>query len=359
MFCLECLQDFYTNCITEGDIGNVKCLTPKCTGRAEDATISQAGELPPASADAPETLARPAPQDPTLEPSELIQMHLPEESVQRYIDLKRKRALELDKSTVYCPRKWCQSLSRHKLPATCPFLLHKDPAATPPPLPAPEDRLAICTACTFAFCLVCKAGWHGEYKACMPSARTEAQTAEEKKSHEYMLLHTQGCPTCNARAQKTHGCNHMICFKCDTHFCYLCGAYLEKGNPYSHFNDKKSSCYMRLWELEAGDGGEVGHDFAGGEGDMDPGNWSDEDDDDDLMPNPANLLIWPEDEDGEPAPQAAAPRQWAPPAQRERRAGGGGGGPGLRQFLEMARRDMEDEWDSEEFSSSEDEPIGG
>lgn len=44
-------------------------------------------------------------------------------------------------------------------------------------------------------------------------------------------------------------------------------------NPYTHFNDLKSTCYMRLWELEGGDGdqAEVGIGFAGG------GNWDDED----------------------------------------------------------------------------------
>lgn len=48
-------------------------------------------------------------------------------------------------------------------------------------------------------------------------------------------------------------------------------------NPYKHFNDFKSPCYMRLWELEGGDGdqAEVGIGFAGG------GNWEEDDSDDD------------------------------------------------------------------------------
>jgi E3 ubiquitin-protein ligase RNF14 len=48
-------------------------------------------------------------------------------------------------------------------------------------------------------------------------------------------------------------------------------------NPYGHFNDLKSTCYMRLWELEGGDGdqAEVGIGYAGGD------NWEDEDSDDD------------------------------------------------------------------------------
>lgn len=58
-----------------------------------------------------------------------------------------------------------------------------------------------------------------------------------------------------------------ICYKCQTHFCYLCSAWLDPLNPYQHFNHlpngRVTSCYMRLWELEEGD--ENGQNvFAGG-----------------------------------------------------------------------------------------------
>ena len=197
-------------------------------------------------------------------------------------------------------------------------------------LPPPAERLAICEDCNFAFCKVCKASWHGEYFTCFPRSQFEL-TVEERASEDYMKLHTQPCPTCDARAQKTHGCNHMICFKCDTHFCYLCGAYLDRGNPYQHYNTAKGSCYMRLWELEGGDDGEFGQGFEGGAGggadrlplDFDFGG----------------------DEGGNPAPvPAAAPPGHARPEpfvlhNRPARDGE----IGLQQFLRMAREDQEDE----------------
>jgi len=31
------------------------------------------------------------------------------------------------------------------------------------------------------------------------------------------------------------------------YFCYLCGKHLRKGNPYDHFNDKGTTCYMQLF----------------------------------------------------------------------------------------------------------------
>ena len=65
------------------------------------------------------------------------------------------------------------------------------------------------------------------------------------------------------------GCNHMACFNCGTHFCYLCSAWLSPDNPYAHFNKPGTGCYQRLWELEEGDEGQAPGDqrgFGGGRG---------------------------------------------------------------------------------------------
>ncbi|KAL9126640.1 MAG: hypothetical protein Q9217_004343 [Psora testacea] len=349
VFCVVCLQDFYNTCITEGDVGSVKCLAPKCGDR-------------------------------TLEPSELLQIPLEQEMVQRYTKLKRKKQLESDRTTVYCPRQWCQGPARIRISSTVTLTAETDtsftpkvydPSATSTPLPPPADRLAICQDCTFAFCLVCKASWHGEYYTCFPRSQFEL-TAEERASEEYLKLHTQPCPTCDARAQKTHGCNHMICFKCDTHYCYLCGAYLEKGNPYEHFNNKFKGCYMRLWELEGGDDGEFGHAFAGGAGGV-PLDWSSDDGDDagDELLAAGAVVVPPAAPAPPPLPAApnamvANPRPLGDDGRPARPRRGGadlrrreGDGAALRRFLEMVRDDVEDEWDSDEMSGDEIEELEG
>jgi E3 ubiquitin-protein ligase RNF14 len=62
------------------------------------------------------------------------------------------------------------------------------------------------------------------------------------------------------------GCNHMICYNCNTHFCYLCGFWIPADNPYKHFNVQGGTCFQRLWELEEGDEGqgpEDGREFGG------------------------------------------------------------------------------------------------
>lgn len=228
-----------------------------------------------------------------ISPSELLQIGLPEDMVKRYVTLKYKTELEADKDTIYCPRQWCNGAARskrHKKPEGLEFAessgdetpdtITEDDAAHDVDEKAstknkskakkfdPADLLSVCEDCGFAFCSRCLQTWHGEFVRCTPKRNKDELTEEEKASLEYLQLHTSPCPTCNAPAQKTHGCNHMICSRCDTHFCYLCSAWLDPANPYKHYNTqpdgKVTSCYMRLWELEAGDGDDVGLGYIGG-----------------------------------------------------------------------------------------------
>lgn len=426
VFCVQCLQDFYNNCITEGEVENVKCLAPDCgmepntTSAREQAEPTRKGH-------------RRRKQDHTLSPSELLQIPLTQEIVQRYVHLKRKKRLESDKNTIYCPRKWCQGAARSKKHPKPDGTLAEDdydsaaeseeqaeqPDASGSEerkLPPMSERLSICEDCAYAFCSVCKKGWHGELGNCDPRKEAEL-SAEEKASQEYLALHTTPCPTCNAPCQKTMGCNHMICFKCTTHFCYLCSSYLMESNPYQHFNDPQGSCYMRLWELESGDDGEnVGLGFGGGA--LDEAVWdvadssdSDDDvDDDDAMSDsdfdisdesdddapPQNLRdnLRPRHQPPPPAPNpprqaaevvrgphdrramAANVRRRPALAPRDRNGlieapivapGQGNQGAqqpapvramGLERFLELAQQDREEEWDSDELDDVEG-PVGG
>ncbi|KAF4824378.1 E3 ubiquitin-protein ligase itt1 [Colletotrichum siamense] len=269
IFCTQCLQEFYDNAITEGDLATVRCLAPNCA--------KERAEMQGASGRAKKRKVKTA-----ISPSELLQMGLSQDTVTRYVTLKYKNELESDKNTIYCPRSWCNGAARSKK--------HRKPDGLEDVESSEEetdeegqgadgkqktkktfdvgDLLAICEDCGFAFCSRCFQSWHGEFFRCTPKRDKEEMTAEEQASIDYINLHTTPCPTCGVPAQKTHGCNHMICFRCASHFCYLCSAWLDPRNPYAHFNEqpngKFTSCYMRLWELEGGDGDDVDVGFAGG-----------------------------------------------------------------------------------------------
>ncbi|KAH7058850.1 E3 ubiquitin-protein ligase RNF14 [Macrophomina phaseolina] len=262
VFCVACLQDFYTNCIKEGDVSAVKCLDPTCGKEDKKSGKKKKAER-------------------TISPGELLQIPIEPDMVKRYVEMKRKKKLEADKDTVYCPRKWCQGPARSKKYPKITDLSQlvdsdsedEDESGVPPRDRVEEqmrgsksgDRLAVCEDCEYAFCRVCLAGWHGEFVRCYPRNATEL-TEEEQASYDYLRLHTSQCPTCSSPCQKTHGCNHMCCFQCRTHFCYLCSAWLDPSNPYQHFNNKKTECFMRLWELEEGDEGNGDGRFQGARG---------------------------------------------------------------------------------------------
>ncbi|PQE09456.1 RWD domain-containing protein [Rutstroemia sp. NJR-2017a BVV2] len=259
VFCVQCLQDFYNNAIKEGDLVSVRCLAPNCAKDRAERKKSSSGKS-----------RKPKVQ---LSPSELLQIPLEHEVVSRYVKLKHKAQLEKDKNTVYCPRAWCKGAAKskkHKKPEGFEEVESSDEDEDDDGqnkkngVVAGADRLAVCEDCSYAFCSRCLQGWHGEFKICMPKREDAELTEEEKASLEYMKLHTTPCPTCAAPSQKTHGCNHMICFKCQSHFCYLCSAWLDPSNPYKHYNVETTGCYMRLWELEGGDGDDVGIGYVGG-----------------------------------------------------------------------------------------------
>jgi len=195
VFCIQCLQDFYNNAITTGDLSTVKCLAPNCAKERETKS-SSASKKPQKS----KTL---------ISPSELLQIPLDREMVKRYVDLKNKADLETDKNTVYCPRKWCQGGSRskkHRKPEGLKLMEDDSESDT-----EEDDLMRICEDCSFAFCSRCYQSWHGEYFFCAPRTSNGEITAEDKASLEYIKKHSTSCPTCMVQSQKTHGCNHSSC----------------------------------------------------------------------------------------------------------------------------------------------------
>ncbi|KAH0258365.1 RWD-domain-containing protein, partial [Aureobasidium melanogenum] len=261
--------------------------------------------------------------------------------------------------------------------------------------------LAICSKCSFAFCKTCYAGWHGDFARCWPRNPSEL-SEEEKASYDYIRTHTSPCPTCSSPTQKTMGCNHMRCIQCATHFCYLCGAWLCPDNPYQHFNKPGTECYQKLWELEEGDEGQGGA-FVGARrweqealavaqaADREEAEALQREEDEaaaralaeqlDAQDNAAAIAQPAQDNNVQPAAAEAAQQ----PARRggARRARGGRvaaldgrrAGPApqqqqvppnqqqidaaaaaaFRRFVELAVRDEEDGWDSDELEDDQDE----
>ena len=259
VFCVSCLQDYYSNCIKEGHVNNVKCMSTECgsSGKKRDRLLS---------------------------PKELLQIPIPRDQVERYAKIKRKKKIESDPTIVFCPRTWCQGAMRTtKYPKITDVSLMDDSDSEPDDIPEPSpgaeagpekrgvgvrgmERLQVCEDCTLAFCVVCLASWHGDFVRCEPRDATQL-TEEDQASLNFIAKNTTPCPYCSVPCQKSHGCNHMSCAQCKTHFCYLCSAWLNPDHPYAHFNDPKfKSCFMRLMDGAEGDMGNDGVQFGGRRG---------------------------------------------------------------------------------------------
>jgi len=50
------------------------------------------------------------------------------------------------------------------------------------------------------------------------------------------------------RNNVTRFLNFPFFFRCNTYFCYLCGAKLPAQNPYGHFSIIGNECYQQLFE---------------------------------------------------------------------------------------------------------------
>ena len=106
-----------------------------------------------------------------------------------------------------CPG--CCLITEHKLPRR--FRLKE------------EDVKLRCASCDLEWCFKCHAPWHA-------GLTCKAFKTGEKQFHDWTKgtrqsgdANCQKCPVCRVYIQRTTGCDHMTCNRCDSEFCYKCG----------------------------------------------------------------------------------------------------------------------------------------
>ncbi|KAJ1963529.1 hypothetical protein GGI12_002001 [Dipsacomyces acuminosporus] len=251
VYCQRCLGEYLRILIKEGNLHAIRCPNPECT-------------------------------NPRIGDKDL-ELLLDEESMDRFRKLVERRKVETDNENyAWCPRKGCNKAAK------------RDRVL---------EKLCICE-CGFAFCLFCRKVWHGtnycqiENKVKIVERYRRAKEQDKKmvylqmeqqygigvlqkmleeyemeeESMNFIKESTQQCPTCQLPITKSFGCNHMRCTQCDTHFCYLCGSYIDKHNPMLHFNVRGSGCHMRLFEGIIEDTDDIDRDAAVAQAEEDEAN---------------------------------------------------------------------------------------
>lgn len=219
VFCRDCISGYIEVRIQEGTVQSINCPEHKCESEAYP---SQVRELV-----SPELFAR-------------------------YDSILLSSTLDTMGDIVYCPRPSCQ------------YPVSKEEG----------EKMAMCPACKYVFCIYCKMVYHGvepcrlkneeklalvkEYQSADKETKSRLEQrygkslltslVENHMSETWISNNSQSCPNCNAAIEKSDGCNKMVCWKCNTFFCWLCGTRLDPLAPYRHYYDTNSRCNNRLFE---------------------------------------------------------------------------------------------------------------
>ena len=114
------------------------------------------------------------------------------------------------------------------------------------------ETVMTCPNCNCRICLLCN-NILDPNSPHNPDCQTKLYSKLNDKDRKWLLKNSKDCPMCHTVYEKNEGCNHMTCSACNpaTHFCYLCGIILNSSNPLSHFSNKESKCYNKLWDDES------------------------------------------------------------------------------------------------------------
>lgn len=218
VYCKACMSEYFQIQIKDGNVQCLNCPEPKCSSVATPLQVKQL---------------------------------VGEELFARYDRLLLQSTLDLMADVVYCPRVSCGT----------------------PVMVEPDSTMGICSGCQYAFCTLCKMGYHGVSHCKLPteelrdlrdeylSASMEGKkfmeqrfgkkiiqrAVEESFSRDWLDENCKNCPRCGTNIQKADGCNKMTCTSCKQYFCWLCLGALSRGNPYSHFNNPQSPCFNQLF----------------------------------------------------------------------------------------------------------------
>ncbi len=106
-----------------------------------------------------------------------------------------------------CPN--CTYLTDHQLPKR--FRKYKE-----------ENVQITCSKCQYVWCFACHAPWHKDV-SCKQFKKGNVHFKKWTGERSKGVANCQKCPLCRVYIQRSTGCDHMTCNRCDTHFCYKCG----------------------------------------------------------------------------------------------------------------------------------------
>ena len=83
--------------------------------------------------------------------------------------------------------------------------------------------------CGYDLCFSCLEEYHAP-ATCQQVEEWNFKCLKESDNAQWIVTNTKKCPKCFTRIERNHGCNHMVCTKCQYEFCWVCmGSWKEHG----------------------------------------------------------------------------------------------------------------------------------
>ena len=255
-FCADCVRQMCVLHVTEGTVGALRCPEPACgaalaPGAVRDALTGRSYDVDDVAESSADHSARERRERSAERVDETLNPNSAERSLyERYEKLSLERGLDAMADLTYCPR--------------CEHAVLEDEDG---------DHCAQCARCLYAFCSLCREGWHPGSTCLNPERRLQVlesrargagdgggdearrkhrEAVADAMAHRYVEREGKRCPTCGAGVVKSEGCNKMRCGNCDAYFCYKCG---DAVIGYEHFREGgKCSLFdveaIAAWERE-------------------------------------------------------------------------------------------------------------
>ncbi|KAI7863140.1 hypothetical protein BDF14DRAFT_1876392 [Spinellus fusiger] len=130
---------------------------------------------------------------------------VPDDVLQRYKQHLNRMYVDDNSCLKYCPAVDCQYVIE------CTMPVNSFQSIIP----------SVKCACQHVFCFNCILPDH-QPALCILVKKWMKICEEDIKSIQWLITNTKPCPGCQTAIEKNGGCNHMICKKCEHHFCWVC-----------------------------------------------------------------------------------------------------------------------------------------
>ncbi|ESO03109.1 hypothetical protein HELRODRAFT_112427 [Helobdella robusta] len=206
IFCHQCLKEYLTVCIQEGNVYTIECPDRDCK---EHGIILQD------------------------EVANLIGSDL----YKKYKQLRYHKDIDFNPNRSFCPMKNCDMVC----------VLDKEDFSKQEKF---TSRPIWCPKCDFVFCILCKETWHPGC-SCVENIKVLQKKAmfDGIRYDDSENATIKRCPFCFLPIERDGGCAQIKCKKCNHIFCWFCLTCLDSDALFLHY--ERGSCKNKLGHSRA------------------------------------------------------------------------------------------------------------